>query len=165
MKKIHLIRHAKSSWDNGSLADIDRPLNDRGISTCYFMAQHIYDAGCGFDNVFCSPALRAQSTIELISQCLTETDFQWQTENELYTFNSDHLITWLRAVDQSIAEVLIIGHNPALTELCNELSNSDVTNIPTCGYVQLVTDQDCVWDDIAEAAFELAVLLKPKELK
>ena len=165
MKKIHLIRHAKSSWDNGFLADIDRPLNKRGTRTCHFMAQHIYDAGCCFDSVFCSPAVRAQSTIELISQCLTEIDLDWQTENELYTFNSEHLITWLRGVDESIAELLIIGHNPALTDLCNELSNSNVTNIPTCGYAQLVTDEVFLWNDIAEATFDLTVLLKPKELK
>ena len=165
MKKIHLIRHAKSSWEKASLADIDRPLNDRGVSTCHFMSQHIYDADCSFDNEFCSPAVRAQSTIELISQCLAETDIKWQTENELYTFNSEHLISWLRGLDDSIAELLIIGHNPALTDLCNELSNSNVTNIPTCGYVQLVTNQDFLWDEVAEAAFDLTVFLKPKKIK
>lgn len=128
------------------------------------MAQHIYDAGCCFDNVFCSPAVRAQSTINLISQCLNKTDIKWKTDNELYTFNSDHLLAWLAKVDESIEELLIIGHNPALTELCNLSGDSLVTNMPTCGYAQLVIEHDCLWRDIAEAEFELTVLLKPKSM-
>lgn len=164
MKKIHLIRHAKSSWENGSLADIDRPLNERGISTCHFMAQHIDNAGCCFDNVFCSPAVRAQSTIELISKGITDTNIKWKIDEVLYTFDSGHLFTWLRSVDESISELLIIGHNPALTDLCNELSNSNIQNIPTCGYVQLVAHQNCHWQEISEASFELTTFLKPKKL-
>jgi len=145
MKKIHLIRHAKSSWENESLADIDRPLNERGINTCFFMAQHIYGAGCCFDNVFCSPAIRAQSTIELISRCITERNVHWQIDEELYNFDSENLHKWCRSVDESISELLIIGHNPALIDFCNELSNSNIKNIPTCGYVQLTSRKDCHW--------------------
>ena len=164
MKKIHLIRHAKSSWDTPSLADIDRPLNARGVSTCLFMAQHIYEAGCCFDNVYCSPAIRAQSTIELISDCLTETDIEWQTDNDLYTFDSNKLFTWFRSADESVSEILIIGHNPALTDFCNELSNSHLDNLPTCGYVQLTADKNSRWQDISDGCFQLTTFLKPKQL-
>jgi len=164
MKKIHLIRHAKSSWDRPSLADIDRPLNARGISTCRFMAQHIYEAGCCFENVYCSPAVRAQTTIELISECLTESDIEWQTDSDLYTFDSNKLFTWFSSADESLSEILIIGHNPALTDFCNELSNNYIDNIPTCGYVQLAADEDAGWQEISETAFHLTTFLKPKQL-
>ena len=164
MKKIHLIRHAKSSWENESLADIDRPLNEFDISTCLFMAQHIYNAGCCFDNVFCSPAVRAQSTIDLISRCITEINIKWQIDEELYNFDSDNLFTWFKAVDESISELLIISHNPALTDFCNKLSNSNIKSIPTCGYVQLTTHQDCHWQEISETSVELTTFLKPKKL-
>jgi len=164
MKKIHLIRHAKSSWDDGSLADIDRPLSELGISNCQFMAQHIVDAGCCFDNVFCSPAVRAQSTIDLITSRITEIEAMWQTDEELYTFSSNNLFRWFRGVDDSIPEVLIIGHNPAFTDFCNELSDSDIRNIPTCGYAQLSIHQDCRWQDISEITAELTTFLKPKKL-
>lgn len=164
MKKIHIIRHAKSSWDHPSLADIDRPLNKRGISTCCFMAPHIAAAGCCFENTFCSPAARAQSTIELISEHLPGTDINWQTDERLYTFDSNDLITWLRSVDESLSEILIIGHNPALTDVCNDLSDSYIDNIPTCGYVQLVAGEDCYWPEISETAFQLSTFLRPKQL-
>ena len=164
MKKIHLIRHAKSNWEDGSLADIDRPLSELGINACLFMAQHIVDAGCCFDNVFCSPAVRAQTTIELISSGMSEADVKWQTDEKLYTFSSNSLFRWFRDVDDSISEVLIIGHNPAFTEFCNEISDSDIRNIPTCGYAQLVLPQDCQWQEISEISAELTTFLKPKKL-
>lgn len=165
MKKIHLIRHAKSSWKDDSLTDIDRPLNTRGIRTCRFMARHIYNAGCCFDNVFCSPAVRAQSTIELISRLIREINIEWNTDAELYTFDSENLFKWFGSHDESISELLMIGHNPALTDFCNELSNSNISNIPTCGYVQLTIRKDCHWREISEVSAELTTFLRPKALK
>jgi phosphohistidine phosphatase len=164
MKKIHLLRHAKSSWDDASLADVDRSLNERGIRTCHFMAHHIYKAGCRFDNVFCSPAVRAQSTIELISRCIPEADVQWQIDEELYSFDSENLLEWCRSLDESIFEVSIIGHNPALTDFCDELSHGNIENIPTCGYVQLTANKECRWREISEGSFELTTFLRPKNL-
>jgi phosphohistidine phosphatase len=164
MKKIHLIRHAKSSWKDASLADIDRPLNKRGRKTCHFMAQHILDAGCCFDYVFCSPAVRAQATIALLNSSLEDVDIEWHTKKKLYTFDSGVLFAWCRSLDESISEPLIIGHNPAVTDFCNALSNSRVENVPTCGYVQLVVKEACRWQELAAGAAELAVLLRPKKL-
>ncbi len=164
MKKIHLIRHAKSSWEDDSLLDIDRPLNKRGIRTCQFMASEIVDAGCRFANVFCSSAIRAQSTIELIDQHLPEIEIQWQIDDALYTFNSANLHRWCRVLDESMSEIVIVGHNPAFTNFCNELSNSDIHNIPTCGYAQLVAKNEGTWQEISETSFELTAFLKPKQL-
>ena len=164
MKKIHLIRHAKSSWEDVALADIDRPLNERGIRTCSFMAQHIYNAGCRFNSIFCSPAVRAQSTIELLSGGISETAIQWEIVDELYTFDSGYLHEWCRSLDGSISEIVIVGHNPALTDFCNKLSNSNIRNIPTCGYVQLTTNEDYLWKELSQMPFKLTSFLRPKEL-
>jgi len=164
MKKIHLLRHAKSDWDNKALADIDRPLDERGVRTAIFMASILNNAGCPFVNVFCSPAVRAQSTVELISEHLLEIDFQWQVDNDLYTFNSSRLHEWFRQLDEATSECLIIGHNPALTFFCNQLSNSSIKNIPTCGYAQLTASRECIWQDVSETHFELTSFLRPKDL-
>jgi phosphohistidine phosphatase len=164
MKKIHLLRHAKSDWGDASLADIDRPLNERGIRTALFMASHLVDAGCPFVHAFCSPAVRAQSTIQLISERLPKINFQWQVDEALYTFDNSRLHEWFQLLDESISELLIIGHNPALTIFCNDLSNSDIEYIPTCGYVQLTARKKCTWQNISETPFELTTFLRPKEL-
>jgi len=164
MKKIHLIRHAKSSWKNDSLADIDRPLNKRGTKTCHFMARHIFDADCCFDNVFCSPAVRAQLTIEGINKSLEGKNINWRTEEQLYTFDSDVLFDWCRKLDESISELVIIGHNPALTDFCNRVSNTHLNNIPTCGYAQLIIEKKCRWRKLAEGSAELVEFLRPKKV-
>lgn len=137
MKKLHLIRHAKSSWADPSLADKQRPLNKRGQKSCGVMAKLILSVGCHFDHVFCSSAVRAQLTIKLINKNLTGAEIQWQLDDELYTFESDDLLRWCQGLDDVMSEVVIVGHNPALTELCNRLTGCYLDNIPTCGYVQL----------------------------
>lgn len=164
MKKIHLIRHAKSSREDESLADIDRPLNERGVRACRFMARQMYNAGCPFENVFCSPALRARTTITLIRESLAELDIQWQIAEALYTADSHDLLKWCRSADESISALVLIGHNPALTDFCNELSHGQVRNIPTCGYVQLTARKKWRWRAISAASFELTAFLRPKKL-
>ena len=84
MKKIHLIRHAKSSWANEGLADTDRPLNEVGVANCALMAEHLDAAGCCFDHVFCSAATRAQATISLIAENLPDKNIGWKVEEKLY---------------------------------------------------------------------------------
>lgn len=131
------------------------------------MAQHIADAGCCFKHIFCSPAARAQSTIERISKPLNlnlNLDLQWQTAEQLYTFDSEFLFDWCRTLDESITEPLIIGHNSALTDFCNEISKSTIKNIPTCGYVQLSLKKDCSWQELTEGTAKLTAFLRPKKL-
>ncbi len=164
MKKIHLLRHAKSDWGNASLADIDRPLNARGIRTARGMAEVLVKVGCTFEHVFCSPVVRAQSTITLISDALPKVDIQWQTESALYTFESPHLQRWFQSLDETIDELLVIGHNPAFTNFCNARSNGKITNIPTCGYVQLHAKEPSTWDEVANTSFEVSAFLEPKTL-
>ncbi len=164
MKTIHLLRHAKSDWSNAALADINRPLNARGNHTAKMMAPALIKAGCNFNHIFCSPAVRAQSTITLISEQLPEAFIQWKTDDALYTFNSDDLLSWFQTLDESISELLMIGHNPALTDFCNHLSGADIANIPTCGYVKLVSAEPCSWSQMNKTDFKIMSFIKPKEL-
>ncbi len=164
MKKIHLIRHAKSSWEDTSLDDIDRPLNQRGIKASRFMAKHMAKAGCCFDHVFCSPAVRAQATIELISRSLPERDIQWRTDDRLYTFYGEGLLRWFKSFEEPVSELTIIGHNPALTDLSNILGDRLIENIPTCGYVQLSLDAACGWHEVSRDSATVTAFLRPKKL-
>ena len=164
MKKLHLIRHAKSSWDDSSLEDIERPINNRGVESCRIMAPEIAQVGCGFSNVYSSAATRAQQTIEGLSQNLPDMDVQWQLSNDLYTFYSGDLLSWCRALDESLSEVVLIGHNPAITDFCNDISGSDIGNVPTCGYIQLAID-GIDWCELSSGSAELLHFLYPKMFK
>lgn len=178
MKKLHLIRHAKSSWNNESLADIDRPLNQRGLRSCAVMAEQIAKAGCSFEHIFCSPATRAQSTIENITQHLSNismTDgcdsplerqyqFAWQTDLELYTFVMRDLLRWCQQLDDSLLEVVIVGHNAAITDFINAVGNQSLDNLPTCGYAQIALSID-KWQDLSPNTGDTISLLTPKMFK
>lgn len=161
MKTLHLIRHAKSSWSDGSLADIDRPLNKRGLKSCKVMAAQIVKAGCHFDHVFCSPAVRAQTTLEALNQALPNQDITWHTDQALYTFDVWDLRTWCYGLDNALSEVVIVGHNSALTDLINSFGNSPIENLPTCGYAQLAF-KDQSWQSLSAQSAELVSFLKPK---
>ncbi|MFW5450630.1 MAG: SixA phosphatase family protein [Methylophagaceae bacterium] len=161
MKKLHLLRHAKSSWTARSLADSDRPLNQRGVKSCSIMATQIMNAGCHFDHVFCSTAVRAQSTIEHIEQQLTDHNFGWQLDDALYTFDYQVLLQWCRELDDSLSEVVIIGHNPALTDFCNLVGDCAIDNLATCSYVQLAFHRDS-WQELSAGSADMVSFLMPK---
>ncbi|THB70456.1 MAG: phosphoglycerate mutase [Gammaproteobacteria bacterium] len=162
MKTLHLIRHAKSDWDAENQRDIDRPLNKRGRKACKIMAQRIIDAGCNLEKVFCSPAERAQQTIKGIAEALAPRDITWEIDYELYTFDSQDLLDWLDKVEDAIDELVLVGHNPALTELTNLLGEMHLENLPTCGYVQIQLDIH-TWNEISANCGKLQQFLTPKD--
>ena len=163
MKTLHLIRHAKSSWDFPELADIDRPLNKRGKKACVKMAEPIVAAGCDFKTIFCSPALRAQQTINRISKALDDS-LLWQTEQHLYTFSFDELLKFCVELDDELDEVVLVGHNPGFTDMCNFLIEDYIENLPTCGYGQFACDIDS-WAQLNENCAQLVEFITPKGLK
>ncbi len=162
MKTIHLIRHAKSEWENEDQRDIDRTLNDKGHAACKLMAQRIVDAGCNFENVYCSAAIRAQQTIEGLVKVLARKEIKWEVDYKLYTFDADDLLDWLDQVEDDIDEIVLVGHNPGITELTNLLGDKHLSNVPTCGYVQLQLDING-WSEIRVNSGKLKVFLTPKD--
>ncbi len=162
MKSIHLIRHAKSSWKDPNQTDILRPLNARGIRACKIMAPQLISAGCNFDHVFCSSAVRAQSTISLIAKALPYSNIQWCVDEALYTFDYQQLLFWLGKVNNDLKTLSIIGHNPALTDLLNYLTNAQISNLPTCAYAQLNNPSQFDWLRLKPATFQLDCLITPK---
>ncbi len=160
MKRLHLLRHAKSSWDHPGLDDKERPLNKRGLKATKIMARAILDAGCRFDAVFTSPATRARTTIENIAAHLPEEDINPQADDALYTFNSNDLMAWCRALGDDMSDVVIVGHNPAITDLTNRLSGSVILNVPTCAYVQM--EFDGTWAELDTGKARLIKFFTPK---
>ena len=162
MKKLLLLRHAKSSWNDPQLKDIDRPLNGRGKRACALMAPHII--GAHFRPVYCSPAKRARRTIEGVAATQPAGNVKWQIEDALYTFDAAEVLLFCRQLDDRLSSAVIVGHNPALTDFCNDVTQADIANIPTCGYVvmQLAINR---WLDIANGCGTLQAFLYPKLYK
>lgn len=163
MKTLHLLRHAKSSWDHQGLADKERPLNDRGVRACAQMGPAIYKSGYDFAHVFCSAGKRAQETIEYVSEALSDLSISWQVEEELYTFSADVLLDWCCDIDDAMDAVMIVGHNPALSELCSELTGRFVDHLPTCAYVKIENDVSS-WSELGRRSGTIVKFISPKAL-
>ncbi len=146
MKKLTLIRHAKSSWQDAKPADIDRPLNKRGRDDASMMAQRLAADGFSPGCTVTSSARRALQTAEAFAAAI---DFPVR-ELLVYGAGSDQLLGRIRGLDNGLEWVAMVGHNPAITDLVRRLSGEPVDNIPTCGVAQLDFDIDR-WRQVGEA--------------
>lgn len=160
MLNLYLLRHAKSSWKDGGLDDIDRPLNKRGKAACKIMAPIVTEHH--YDKIFCSPAVRARETIRRIAKHSQTKDIKWEVAPALYTFNSEDLFAWCRQLNAQLKSVLIVGHNPAITDFCNQLTNTEIDNVPTGGFVSLLMAVEH-WSAIDKNTAELSQFYKPKD--
>ena len=164
IKTLHLIRHAKSSWEDAGLADIHRPLSQRGERDCRIMAAALYAAGVQFKQVYCSVAKRARLTIQGLADHWPGQSIEWQTTEALYTFSSSAIWPWVNGLDDDFNEVFVVGHNPAFTDFINAAGAEYIENLPTCGYAKLTFPQ-AVWADVCEYSATSLQFLKPKMFK
>ena len=171
MYTLHLIRHAKSSWKKAYHHDHDRPLSDRGKRDIELMAPKILEAGCTFTNVHTSTAKRATNTALRLLKTINLSQERYYNKSKsitkdemLYEFNPEPLITWIKQLDKTQHDVTIIGHNPALTELNNWISQDTIANIPTCGYVQLALETTS-WYNIKPGCAKQNTFIYPKQFK
>ncbi len=139
MKKLYLIRHAKSSWDDVELDDFDRLLNKRGEKDAPRMGKRLREKRITPHFMITSPALRAQETCKIIAHTLGFPESKIITDKRLYHADSSKLLAVINDIPNHKSDteevVLLFGHNPGLTEFANELLNQSIVNIPTCGIV------------------------------
>ncbi|MDR2081655.1 MAG: histidine phosphatase family protein [Campylobacteraceae bacterium] len=132
MKTIYFIRHAKSDW-GVKCDDFDRSLNKRGEKDAPFMAERLKKYGVKPDIVISSPAKRALSTAKIIVDELKLSENRLKTDINLYLTSPQEYLRLIRKIDDKYSAVFIVGHNPAITEICEILSGIQIGNIPTCG--------------------------------
>jgi phosphohistidine phosphatase len=137
LKILILVRHAKSSWKDASLADRDRPLNKRGKRDAPEMGRRLAARGAAPDLIVSSPAARALATARIIAEAVGYPVDAIREDERLYLASPAELLEAIRDLDDGYDRVFLFGHNPGLTELVNELSEPAVDNVPTCGLVEL----------------------------
>lgn len=164
MKTIALVRHAKSSWKDATLPDLDRPLNRRGRVDAPEMGRRLQSQPFTLRTVYSSPAVRATETAEWLMPTLGLRVEQAQVEPALYTFNYEELLAWLRGLDNDCDHFAVICHNPAMTDLVNFLTLSQITKIPTCGIAVLRVNVGN-WINLGAGMAELTYIDFPKSIK
>lgn len=135
MKRLVVIRHAKSSWANAMLDDFDRPLNDRGKKDAPLMAKKLKDKKIIPDLILTSPAKRAKSTAKRFAKVLELDAKKIKKEPKLYLASETAIQKMVRDMDDKLNTVFVVGHNPGLTHFVNYVSNLEIDNIPTTGVV------------------------------
>ena len=165
-RRLHLLRHAKSAWDDPMQSDHDRPLAPRGRRATALLHEHVRAAGIGPQLVLCSTARRTVDTLAAV-----DPGGETVLEPRLYGASAEELLRRLQLVEDRYDEVMVVGHNPALQMLVLKLvgdpRNADLIEIrrklPTGALVSLAFDGD--WATLAPAAAKLTGFVRPKALQ
>ena len=162
MKKVYIIRHAKSSWSDNSLSDFDRPLNKRGKANAPLMGKRLKKRKVTPDIIISSPAKRAKMTAKLIAKKVKYSKNIIYNQN-IYNADFGVLSKILKKVDDENSILFLIGHNPELNMLVQEYVDFD-ENVVTCGIVEIEFDCDR-WQDISSSNAKLISFDYPKNTK
>jgi phosphohistidine phosphatase len=167
MKQLFLLRHAKSSWSDPELVDHDRPLAPRGRRALKLIAEHLGREGVTPALVLCSSARRTRETLERIAPALGE-GIPVQIERELYAASEQRLLERLRAVEDDVESLMLIGHNPGVEQLALSLAGSGQNlagirrKYPTGALATL--EFSGRWGDLQPGRAELTDFVTPKQL-
>jgi len=142
MKILTLIRHAKSSWKDPTLPDWDRPLNKRGKRDAPMMGGRLAGREAHADLLITSPAVRAVATTEAIAAAIEYPADEILVDERLYGADEFEILEVIQGLDDAWERVMVVGHNPGMTDLVNALSPTRIDNLPTCGIIELTYDTE-----------------------
>lgn len=133
MKTLTLLRHAKSSWKQPDLSDFERPLNGRGRDDAPEMGHRLARRGLQPTHIVSSPVVRARATAEAVADALGYPPERIAWEPRVYEASTGVLLKILREQPDDASHLLLVGHNPGLTQLANLLADDRLENLPTAG--------------------------------
>ncbi len=168
MKRLFLLRHAKSSWDDPHAADHDRPLAPRGRKAAKEIAAYMKDKRFEPSIVLCSSALRARQTWEIAAPAFPNRTAV-EIEPSLYRAGKEELMSRLRSIPPEVSSVLLIGHNPAMQELvvtlaCESGQLQSIRKKFSTAALAVLEAQISDWKELEPAAAELTDFVIPKRL-
>lgn len=140
MKILHIVRHGKSSWDYPGIDDVDRPLIERGIKNAIAAGSYLLDNYGKPDIIVSSPAIRALHTAILIVRTCNIPYEKLIIDERIYESYSSAIIEVVEDMPASYDSMVVVGHNPMLTEFCNLFLPDYLENLPTAGLVTLTFD-------------------------
>ena len=167
MKHLFLLRHAKSSWDDPDLGDHDRPLAPRGVRATALLSDYMSSAPVAPSLVLCSSALRTRQTLDGIRDAL-DPAVVVHTERELYAASAEDLLQRVRALDDDIDSVMLVGHNPDIAQLALTLAGhgkrrEDLRGKYPTGALATIAFEGS-WGELAPGRGELVDFVTPKQL-
>ena len=141
MKTITFLRHSKSSWDY-DVSDVNRPLNEFGIKKIKKVSNLSIDTFNQVEIFFSSPANRAIHTCIILANSLEIDLKKISIRKELYTFDMFEVFDFIKQINDKYSNIVLVGHNPAYTEISNYFSENKILNLPTARWFCLKFDTD-----------------------
>lgn len=160
MKTLYILRHAKSSWTDNSLADFDRPLNARGLNAAPFIGELIARKEFLPDLIISSPAKRAMKTALLVKEA-SGSNAPIQYDERIYEASPQTLKNVISQVNGEFDSVLIVGHNPGIEGLINHLTGN-LEPMPTAALAE-ISLQIAAWDAVGANCGKLEFIIRPSE--
>jgi phosphohistidine phosphatase len=160
VKTLLLLRHAKSSWDDASLSDFDRPLNERGLKSAPFIGQVLVENDLRPDAILSSPAQRAKQTALLVRESgdlTAEPEFN----DKIYEASPAQLLEVVAEVPPGVKMLLLVGHNPGMEGLL-KLLTGEKRSIPTAGLIKVFLNIND-WSEIRSDIGEIEMFIKPRD--
>ncbi|MFW2830641.1 SixA phosphatase family protein [Sphingomonas sp. ID0503] len=169
MKKLTLLRHAKSSWDDSVQRDFDRPLNGKGRKAGHAIGAFMAERGLSFDRVVASPATRVMETIAAVEGGLGA-GLAPEFDKRAYLAAPDTLLDIIHEQPDAAESILLIGHNPGLEELVlllvdggGSMRDAVAAKYPTAALAEIAFDV-AGWSDVAEGTGKLLTFTRPRDL-
>jgi len=132
MKRLYIVRHAKSSWDERGVSDHDRKLNARGLRDAPKMGEVLADKGYHPDIIYSSSATRALTTAKIIAEKIGYPVDKIIVTRDIYDATTNDLVNLINGIDDKYNSAMLFGHNPGFTVLVNLLTDKYIDNMPTC---------------------------------
>ena len=172
MKTLYLLRHAKSSWADGSLKDVDRPLNARGRRATLLVGAYLRRERIRPDVVLCSPAVRAKETLARVGEVMSPDKLPVIHDEALYAASPSVLLDRIRAHGGDHQAVMLVAHNPGIQELAVGLAGRGKAEAldrlagkyPTAGLATIAVDC-AAWSDLKPGDGTLMSFVVPKQLQ
>lgn len=161
MKKLILIRHGKSSWDM-PLEDHERPLSNKGIENSNWIFDYIHESLPERFLIWSSTAKRAHDTAKIFNEVNNIPQELTILMPELYTFDDNALLHSIKKCENSVPNLILFGHNNAITDFVNKFGNKYIENVPTSGIVMMDFETDN-WQDINKGT--IVHTFFPKDLR
>ncbi|GAP43569.1 phosphohistidine phosphatase SixA [Lentimicrobium saccharophilum] len=164
MKTLTLMRHAKSSWKDAVQSDLERPLLEKGLKRTRLVIDFLQGIDFNPEMILTSHAVRAMETARIMAHAFNVPDENLRIEKNIYTASAEEYFDQFFDIPRQVSHVLLVGHNPAITNFVNRFLQQKLDYLPTSGIVS-ISFETGQWEELALARHRLMLITYPKMLK
>jgi phosphohistidine phosphatase len=164
MKTLFIVRHAKSSWDITDIPDEKRPLLEKGKKRTKKVIDHLLEQKIRVDYIISSHAVRALETAKIMAHALHYPEVRIKIDPHLYFADGNGILDQFFDLPDRYENVMLVGHNPALSDFVNRYLPEPIDHLPTSGIASISFKTD-KWEAVPASEYTVNFVLFPKELE